>query len=595
MEAANQGAGNCKAVIYCRVSTEDQARGTSLESQEADCRAFAEQRGLEIVHVFKGEGESAKTIDRPAFQEMLKYCTASKGKIEAVIVWKLDRFSRDAGDANHEKARLAKIGVQVYSATEPALNEDNPAARLTFTMLAGVAQFDNEIRAERAVTGMKRRVQEGCWAWGAPFGYRNCPRGADRDRHREHGLIEPIPEVARVIKAAFQLAATGHHSQAGVFEELRKEGLTVVNGRNLHLRNLRNILRNPVYFGYMDAFGERRKGKWEPLVSVETFEAAQKVLNTQDFVKQQSHFYTYSGLVHCADCGGRLTPELQRGAHISGRYVYYSCAACRKRKTRPRFWKESEIDDVVAGNLKPLVIDQELADLVVEMLEQYQDEDHAEREIERASLLTERDRLLKRKKRALELYLDGKLSDEDYANIRAEISLRLPTIESKLAEFETDQASLIPTARKVLELSQRAPFLYVRQNLEEKRKFLDLVFSNLFLDRVTASVARSSPWDLIVNCRKKEEWRTREDSNLRHQDPESCALSRLSYGRATDNTLHTKELRTPVSLYGLGQSIAITFSQEILLKFSLSRRNSEVKVANICTAYKVFPPPVPHL
>lgn len=161
---------SAKAAIYCRVSTDDQTQGTSLNTQEAECRAFAEGRGLEVVSVFKGEGESAKTTQRPAFQEMLKFCTANKGKVEAVIVWKLDRFSRNAGDANTEKAKLAKIGIQVYSATEPALNEDNPAARLTFTVLTRVPQFDNEIRGERARLGMKRRAEEGCWPFRSPFG-----------------------------------------------------------------------------------------------------------------------------------------------------------------------------------------------------------------------------------------------------------------------------------------------------------------------------------------------------------------------------------------------------------------------------------------
>ncbi|NQT82032.1 recombinase family protein, partial [bacterium] len=277
-----------KAVIYCRVSTDDQAQGTSLETQEAECRGFAEQLGLEVVCVFKGKGESAKTTDRPAFQAMLKFCNANKGKVEAVIVWKLDRFSRNAGDANQEKAKLVKIGVQVDSATEPALNEDNPAARLTFTVLAGVAQFDNEIRAERAVTGMKRRVEEGCWTWCPPFGYRSCPKGADRERHREHGLLEPIPELVPLIKEAFRILATGHYSVKGTFEELRKKGLIRINGKTLCVRSLRNILRSPIYCGYMDAFGERRKGKWEPLVSVETFETVQNVLDGHGFVKRQT-------------------------------------------------------------------------------------------------------------------------------------------------------------------------------------------------------------------------------------------------------------------------------------------------------------------
>ncbi len=507
-----------KAVIYCRVSTDEQVQRTSLEIQEAECRAFAEKRDLEVIRVFKGEGESARTTERPVFQEMLRFCCANKGKIEAVVVWKLYRFSRNAGDANTEKTRLARFGIQVHSATELALNEDNPAARLTFTVLAGVAQFDNEIRGERARLGMKRRAEEGCYPYHAPFGYRNCPKGADRDRHREHGLIEPMLELTPSIHEAFRLAATGHYSQKGVFAELQKKGMAEVAGRCLCVRNLRNILRNPVYCGYMDAFGQRRKGKWEPLVSVETFEAVQNVLNADGFVKQQTHFYTFSGLLVCPDCAGRLTPETQFGAHNSGRYVYHSCSTCRKSKASPRFWKENEIDDFVTASLKDLVLDQEFADLVVEMLESSQNDEISRREVERASLLTERDRLLKRRDRALGLYLDQKISDEDYAAVQADVSLRLPPLESRLAELEADCASLVPTARRVLELAQRAPSLYVTRNPREKRQLLDLLFSNLFLGRATASVAWTLPWSVVAGWQRKEEWRARQDSNLRPTD-----------------------------------------------------------------------------
>ncbi len=68
--------------------------------------------------------------------------------------------------------------------------------------------------------------------------------------------------------------------------------------------------------------------------------------------------------------------------------VHFSCTYCRRRKARPRFWKESEIDDLVADNLKRLVIDRELAELIVDMLRESQQEEQAKRNIERASLLT---------------------------------------------------------------------------------------------------------------------------------------------------------------------------------------------------------------
>ena len=140
------------------------------------------------------------------------------------------------------------------------------------------------------------------------------------------------------------------------------------------------------------------------------------------------------------------------------------------------------------------------------MLKEWRDEEQGRLATEKASLLTQRDRLVKRKQRGLELYLDQRILDEDYFALSAEISLELPSIESKLAELDTDKPSLIPTARKVTEVARRAPALYVAQNQTEKRELLGLVFSNLSLGRVSASAVRISPWSVLAECRKREEW-----------------------------------------------------------------------------------------
>jgi site-specific DNA recombinase len=87
-----------KAVIYTRVSTEEQAKGgTSLAGQKAACLDYCERQGYQVAKIFVEEGESAKTADRTKLKEMLKYCR-EQSNIKAVVVHKLDRFARNAGD-----------------------------------------------------------------------------------------------------------------------------------------------------------------------------------------------------------------------------------------------------------------------------------------------------------------------------------------------------------------------------------------------------------------------------------------------------------------------------------------------------------------
>src|SRR5579872_1381893 len=87
-----------QAVIYVRVSSGEQVIGTSLDSQETQCRRFCAERGFTVLEVFREEGESAKTADRTALLRALEYCRKNKGKVQAFVVAKVDRFARNTED-----------------------------------------------------------------------------------------------------------------------------------------------------------------------------------------------------------------------------------------------------------------------------------------------------------------------------------------------------------------------------------------------------------------------------------------------------------------------------------------------------------------
>ena len=88
-----------KAIIYCRVSTQEQVNeGNSLLTQERLCRQYGKNNGYEIDKVFVEEGESAKTIYRTSLKNMMKYCTLTEGKIDAVLIYRIDRLSRETAD-----------------------------------------------------------------------------------------------------------------------------------------------------------------------------------------------------------------------------------------------------------------------------------------------------------------------------------------------------------------------------------------------------------------------------------------------------------------------------------------------------------------
>jgi len=75
-----------KGIIYVRVSSDEQVKGTSLENQDDLCRAYCQNKGIEVVEIFREEGASAKTAQRAEFLRSIEFCRKNKGKIDAFVV-----------------------------------------------------------------------------------------------------------------------------------------------------------------------------------------------------------------------------------------------------------------------------------------------------------------------------------------------------------------------------------------------------------------------------------------------------------------------------------------------------------------------------
>jgi site-specific DNA recombinase len=258
-----------KAVIYCRVSTKEQVdEGNSLVTQEKICKEYARKHCFEVSVVFIEEGESAKNTDRKKLQEMLLFCANKRNDVSAVIVYKLDRLSRNTDDYSQIRILLKKYGVEIKSTTE--FFENNPAGKFIENMLANVAQFDNDVRAERCAGGMKDAMREGRYVWMASVGYENT---------KVNGKATICPsKMAPFVKKVFEEVALGIDSLEAIRIRAEKEGLRLKNGKPLGKAYFYKLLRNKVYAGYIEKFGEIHKGTFDPIISVELFDQVQRNL-----------------------------------------------------------------------------------------------------------------------------------------------------------------------------------------------------------------------------------------------------------------------------------------------------------------------------
>ena len=233
------------------------------------------------------------------------------GKINQVVISKLDRISRSVRDFVNLCDEVEKLGGSIISVSED-INTATAAGRLQRHVLIAMAAFERERIAERVTEVMDSRAHRGLRNGGVtPFGYRLV----------EKGKLEPDPDSAPVVKEIFRLYASGLGC-SHIVDELRQRGHRIYKSRVLA------ILHNATYTGQNKWRGEFVAGTHEPLVDRATFDEAQKRMNANADMcatrnRGKAYEYQLDGRVYCGLCNRHMTTSTHRGR--SEYYPYYRC------------------------------------------------------------------------------------------------------------------------------------------------------------------------------------------------------------------------------------------------------------------------------
>ncbi|MEP7353991.1 MAG: recombinase family protein [Acidobacteriota bacterium] len=205
-------------VGYVRVSTDRQAeQGVSLEAQEAKVRAMATVQGAELLEVIVDGGESAKSLNRPGLQRLMGMVNA--GKVQAIIVAKLDRLTRSVKDLCGLLELLEKRKVALISVAE-SLDTGSAAGRLVITIMGAVSQWEREAIGERTRDALRHKQTKGERVGNIRYGYKLIPETKLLEPDpREQDAVEQIRRLrmagATLRGIAVQLNATGYRTRRG--------------------------------------------------------------------------------------------------------------------------------------------------------------------------------------------------------------------------------------------------------------------------------------------------------------------------------------------------------------------------------------------
>ncbi|NLH79083.1 MAG: recombinase family protein, partial [Acidobacteria bacterium] len=311
-----------QAVIYCRVSTQEQVEGFSLTSQEKSCRVYCRKKGLGVIAVFVDEGESARTTDRPEFLKMLVFCQKHSDIVDRVVVYRYDRFARSSLDHHTVRTLLRRSGIGLVSATQEI--EDTPEGKLFETILAGFGQFESDVIGIRAKDGMTEARRQGRLTNQPPMGY--------VFRRAENGCSQVVIDenFAPFIREAFDLFATGIYTKAEVAHRITQMGFIAPNGRQkLTSQHVDKLLRKRVYAGWVRVNSEEGwvKAAFPPIVEQHVFDVVASRLEYK-FAQAKPHVrlrgdFPLRGLIRCGHCGKYLTSSFSTGKRK--KYGYYRC------------------------------------------------------------------------------------------------------------------------------------------------------------------------------------------------------------------------------------------------------------------------------
>ena len=341
-----------RGVIYARYSSDNQ-REESIEGQIRENTVYAKRNGIQIVNTYIDRAYSAKTTKRLAFQQMVK--ESEKGLFDVIIVWKLDRFSRNRRDSVVYKALLEERGVQVLSATE-SLSKGKDRI-LTEAILEAMAEFNNIDPGEKVSRGMTENALK------CKFNGGNIPYGFHIDEQK-HFQIDPIQ--APIVPKMFRRYAGGE-SMTDIIEDLNTRGLRTSRGNRFNKCSLTRIFNNRNYIGEYHHM--------VIIVPEELFErvAARLAQNKHAPSKAKAaDRYLLTTRLFCGKCKPMMVGESANKPN-GVIYRYYKCAAAKRHECDKKAVRKDWIEEKVLAFLTSLLHDEEtlnrIADEIMALLD----------------------------------------------------------------------------------------------------------------------------------------------------------------------------------------------------------------------------------
>ncbi len=471
-------------VAYTRVSSKEQAeKNMSLQTQQKAIQECADRNSWKILESFGGTYESAKSDGRKEFQRMLDFIKKYKGKVSRVLVYSVDRFSRTGGAAIKLAQDLReKYGVIVYAVTQPS-DTTNSSGVLHQNIQLLFSEYDNQLRKEKAVAGMKHKFQQGIWATRVPQGYDIIKINGERK------IV--VNEVGKKLRKAFIWKSEGMKNEE-IIDRLRAMGVP------MYKQQLTKIFKRPFYCGIINhglLDGKVVESTHEKLISQDIFLKANGIHQANPNYgvphKTENDYLPLKVFVKCDQCGhpftGYIRTKITKKEKKELVFYYYKCRTNGCKCNR----NNKELHQLFQEFLSQYIIKEELVSSLQYELEHlfYElNKDNAEQEVLLKGQLTE---VKKKLSTIMEKYhVLETITQEVFDSFNQKYTEEKETIEKGLEACSgaMNISNLPVYLENAISLSRKLNTIWTSGDIQLKEDLQKLIFpEGVYYDRKTQS------------------------------------------------------------------------------------------------------------
>jgi site-specific DNA recombinase len=462
-----------RSAIYCRVSTDEQVKGYSLDGQEIACMRYLKDNGHELYKVYVDDGYTAKNTKRPALQQMIE--DIKQKKVQFVVVWNSDRLTRSTIDGLTLVTTLFQPNSVGFASVTEDIDTSTPDGMMMFTIRLSLAQREREKIAERVTLGQSNKARTGRRvSLSSIYGYDTI-----------EGKLYVNDVEATVVRLIFEYYVYKGYGLEKIANTLNNNKIPSKRETVWYGSAIKRVILNITYTGmnsWKPQNAERiiNKGEHEAILSTELFELAQTQFKRRGSLEmsRSSYPYPFSTIMKCGECGASYTANHTMQYGSGKRYVHYRCM-----NKRPGLCNASDISEMKFEKMFFDYFENEMLFEEKSYIPPLTKDEIKSFEKEKSRLDKEIKKLESRKNNLLDDLGDKVITRQDYTGKVEEINRNLSNLRQQLELIQPPEVAVTKSPEEMIGQVRNIANNWRGMPSEDKKFVIQLIIKKIVIKK----------------------------------------------------------------------------------------------------------------